>query len=236
MGAGASTLAKSPDDDGGDDDDAPVPKAMSLLTPRTRADLAKLPGYAQTELAEKARLLQLPDAATLEAMRQRAASDEISQRLSEAAQAHALARYHKTDELRKLLMPDPERGDKPPIRLVSARWLLNTFKGTSVPARLEHRQALERAYGDAPFVHGAKLERVLAEMVEVDVSRKQDGSEMRLAYHGVKYSFAHVELNFGYPMELNFPSATAMSHMCAAARPRAHARHRAATPPRRRRR
>ena len=206
-----------------------VPPGTPLLSAATVskleaafADAVKAALRADAEAADAVRIVgeHLLRAAAVEreaaavAMRQRAAAEQISRRLSEAAQAHAIARYHKTDELRALLMPDPERGDKPPIRLVSARWLLNTFKSTTAPARLEHRQALERAYGDAPFVHGAKLERVLAEVEEVDVSRKQDGSLMGLAYHGVKQKDHRGEWR---RVHLTFPSATAMSHMCAAA-------------------
>ena len=69
--------------------------------------------------------------------------------------------------------------------------------------RLEHRQALEREYGDAPFVHGEMLERVLAEFEVVDIHGS--GHVMGQVYHGVTRR--------GERVLMNFPSATAMSHM-----------------------
>ena len=80
------------------------------------------------------------------------------------ALARAGARYKSTSTLRTLLSHDAERGGVP-IRLVRARWLLEHFQAEAhAGERLEHRQALERAFGDAPFVHGEMLERVLCEL------------------------------------------------------------------------
>ena len=120
---------------------------------------------------------------------------------------HAVARYSTAAHLRKLLMHDPELGGTP-IRMVRARWLLEHFQAVGNEAeRLEHRQALERAHGDAPFVSGAMLERVLAEL--------ESG-----AFQGVKIaSFDNYDKSNKQPIMMDM-SLMAMSHMCARARAR----------------
>ena len=124
--------------------------------------------------------------------------------LTAEAYARAIARYSTTTDLRKLLTHDAALGGIP-IRMLSARWMLEHFLAAGHErARLEHRQAIEREHGDAPFVSGGKLERALAEV--------ESGK-----YEGVKCG--------GGPVQIAFPSLMAMSHMCAHAlackRPRA---------------
>ena len=131
-------------------------------------------------------------------------------RLSIASFDRAVATYATTADLR-LLLTHNERLGGVPIRLVSVRWLLSEFKATDT-TRLEHRQALERAYGDAPFIHGEKLERVLAELEAVDLSG--DGSVM-VHYYKTKVGgeYKEVKAESGYAVSISFPSAAALSHM-----------------------
>ena len=116
---------------------------------------------------------------------------------------HTITRYSTTAHLRKLLTHDPALGGTP-IRMVRARWLLEHFQAVGNEAeRLEHRQALERAHGDAPFVSGAMLERVLAEL--------ESG-----AFRGLTIRGTHDEKV--YPViESTYTGLVAMSHMCARA-------------------
>ena len=146
-------------------------------------------------------------------------SAQEQSRLSIASFDRAVATYATPADLR-LLLTHNERLGGVPIRLVSVRWLLSEFKATDT-TRLEHRQALERVYGDAPFIHGEKLERVLAELEEVDFSDKQDGSDMRQVYKtkvdgeykAVKCDIFVEALGEDGPMRIFFPSAAALSHM-----------------------
>ena len=122
--------------------------------------------------------------------------------LDAEALARAEARYKSTATLRALLSHDAELGGVP-IRLVSARWLLEHFQAEAhAGERLEHRQALERAHGDAPFVHGEVLERVLRELEPIRgccqyVGKAADGEFKQL----------------GFGIAIAFPSAAALSHM-----------------------
>ena len=138
-------------------------------------------------------------------------SAQKQHRLSMASFDRAVATYATTADLR-LLLTHNERLGGVPIRLVSVRWLLSEFKATDT-TRLEHRQALERAYGDAPFIHGEKLERVLAELEEMDVSGAKDGSYMGQVYKTkVDGEYKAVERSDRL-VSIHFPSAAALSHM-----------------------
>ena len=112
----------------------------------------------------------------------------------------AAERYSTTSVLRALLSHDAALGGVP-IKLLSARWLLTYFQANA-EARLEHRQHLERTAPEA-FVTGAKLERVLAELVS-GTCMAEVGGEYKAATQGSDT-----------PVEIAFPSAAAMSHMCA---------------------
>ena len=202
MGAGASAMAERELD-----------QAASHVSQETRDAIEKLPKKAQDELIKKALLLP-PAPVNISTPRQHDAEAKAkirarNPRLSIASFDRAVATYATTADLR-LLLTHNERLCGVPIRLVSVRWLLSEFKATDT-TRLEHRQALERAYGDAPFIHGEKLERVLAELEEVD--RDGDGSDMAQVYKTkVDGEYKAVEMD-GDPMPIGFPSAAALSHM-----------------------
>ena len=86
----------------------------------------------------------------------------------------ATERYSSPTVLRTLLVHNDELGGVA-VRLLSARWLLTFFSAKGNEGkRLEHRQQLEREYGDAPFIHGEALERVLAEL---EVEKDEYGRE-----------------------------------------------------------
>ena len=141
-------------------------------------------------------------------------------KLSAEAFAEATERYSKTPALRSLLTHDPALGGAP-IKLLSARWLL-TFFQAHPEARLEHREHLERTAPEA-FVSGDTLERVLTELrggeehgledeltgdpIKGGVYMTEVGGEYKPVKDADKYG--------GYPVEISFPSAVAMSHMCA---------------------
>ena len=125
--------------------------------------------------------------------------------LDAEALARAAARYKGTSTLRALLSHDAGLGGVP-IRLVSARWLLEHFQAEAhAGERLEHRQALERAYGDAPFVHGEMLERVLRELVP--------GKFGKCYYVGKAADGEFKKLTKDAAISIAFPSAAALSHM-----------------------
>ena len=125
--------------------------------------------------------------------------------LDAEALARAEARYKGTSTLRALLSHDAELGGVP-IRLVSARWLLEHFQAEAhAGERLEHRQALERAHGDAPFVHGEMLERVLREL-EPD----EDGD---CFYMGKAADGEFKKLRTNTAISIDFPSAAALSNI-----------------------
>ena len=138
-----------------------------------------------------------------EAQQQQTVEEELS------AFDRAVLRYATPTELR-LLLTHNERLGGVPIRLLSVRWLLFEYKATSRP-RLEHRQALERQFGDAAFIAGEKLERVLAELEEVDMYG--NGTYMVQVYKtkvGGEYKAVKCRHD---PVPINFPSAAALSHM-----------------------
>ena len=127
-----------------------------------------------------------------------------------------IERYSKTTVLRALLTHDPALGGVA-IKLVSVRWLITYFQANP-SARLEHRQHLERTTPEA-FVQGAKLERMLAELesgeshglehapgypIKECVYMTEVGGELKAVLDGT----------YGKPVEIAFPSAAAMSHMC----------------------
>ena len=137
--------------------------------------------------------------------------EQNSQRkpLLPAELASADERYSKTTVLRSLLVHDADLGGVP-IRLLSARWILEHFQAPgNEAARLEHRQALERDHPEA-FVQGEMLERVLAELEERQVSewnpdvldclyvaKAADGT-----YRPVKHEYGHGKIS----VEIRFPS------------------------------
>lgn len=140
-------------------------------------------------------------------------------RLSAAALARAEERYSARAEerysssLRALLTHDRARGGVP-IKLLSARWLLEYFQAEDhAGERLEHRQVLERTHGEAPFVGGEALERVLRELELPGgehgyyVSNAVGGEYDRLGKGGTNGAPA---TNYIY---VAFPSAVALSHM-----------------------
>lgn len=141
-------------------------------------------------------------------------------RLSAAALARAEERYalhgdlsSYSSSLRALLTHDRARGGVP-IKLLSARWLLEYFQAEDhAGERLEHRQVLERTHGEAPFVGGEALERVLRELELPGgehgyyVSNAVGGEYDRLGKGGTNGAPA---ANFIY---VAFPSAVALSHM-----------------------
>ena len=116
--------------------------------------------------------------------------------LEEAAERYM---YSTTSVLHALLSHDAALGGVP-IKLLSARWLLTYFQANA-EARLEHRQHLERTAPEA-FVTGAKLERVLAELVSGKYMAEVGGEYKAVTMRDI-------------PVEIAFPSAAAMSHMCA---------------------
>ena len=136
-----------------------------------------------------------------EAQQQQTAEEELS------AFDRAVLRYATPTELR-LLLTHNERLGGVPIRLLSVRWLLFEYKATSRP-RLEHRQALERQFGDAAFIAGEKLERVLAELEEVDMY----GNMVTQYKTKVGGEYKAVKNVDGICVPINFPSAAALSHM-----------------------
>ena len=116
------------------------------------------------------------------------------------ASSRAHTRYFTTAHLRKQLTHDPALGGTP-VRFLRARWLLEHFQAAGNEAeRLEHRQALERVHGDAPFVSGAMLERALTEL--------ESGH-----YEGIKSAQAPWA-EAGFPIRCSH-CLTAMSQMCA---------------------
>ena len=135
--------------------------------------------------------------------------------LTAAELEEAVARYSKTTVLRALLTHDPALGGVA-IKLVSVRWLITYFQANP-SARLEHRQHLERTTPEA-FVQGAKLERVLAELE----TGKTYGVKDRHGYL-IKECVYMTEVGGEYKpvkdrgslVPIAFPSAVAMSHMCA---------------------
>jgi hypothetical protein len=86
-------------------------------------------------------------------------------------------RYVETEALSALLLHDLARGGTP-VRLVRARWLLETFGQTNTVAILGHRQRLERDYPESgsncPFVGERMLERLLQEVAE-SYEEKEEG-------------------------------------------------------------
>ena len=88
-------------------------------------------------------------------------------------------------------------------------------------ARLEHRQHLERTTPEA-FLQGAKLERVLAELESGETHGLKDwlGDPIKEGVYmtevGGELKAAKMSISFvDSPVEIAFPSAAAMSHMCA---------------------
>ena len=132
------------------------------------------------------------------------ASNEIVA-LTAAQLEDPIERYSKTTVLRALLTHDPALGGVA-IKLVSVRWLITYFQDNP-SARLEHRQHLERTTPEA-FVTGAMLERVLAELASGEYMTEVGG----------EYKSVTMRTNNYDPVEIAFPSAAAMSHMCAASR------------------
>ena len=130
----------------------------------------------------------------------------------------AAERYSTTSVLHALLSHDAALGGVP-IKLLSARWLLTYFQANA-EARLEHRQHLERTAPEA-YVTGAKLERVLAELVSGKYMAEVGGEYKAVTGRGDR------------SVEIAFPSAAAMSHMCAPRRQNTFATKvlRATTPP-----
>ena len=143
--------------------------------------------------------------------------------LAAAELEEAVARYSKTTVLRALLTHDPALGGVA-IKLVSVRWLITYFQANP-SARLEHRQHLERMTPEA-FVEGAKLERVLAELesggshglkdpwgdpIKGGVYMTEVGGEFKAVTRNVPVAM----YGGNVPVEIAFPSAAAMSHMCA---------------------
>jgi hypothetical protein len=92
--------------------------------------------------------------------------------------------------LAALVRPDPALGGTP-VRLLRARWLLETFQADSAPAMLGHRQRLERE-SPAAFAGEAMLERVLREVAE-----SYDEKDTRYV---------------GEPAAMTFPGVVALSH------------------------
>ena len=129
-----------------------------------------------------------------------------------------IERYSKTTVLRALLTHDPALGGVA-IKLVSVRWLITYFQANPT-ARLEHRQHLERTTPEA-FVQGAKLERVLAELEtgESHGVKEEDGPPIKECVYMTEVDGelkAVWDGNYGdSPVLIAFPSAAAMSHMCA---------------------
>ena len=104
--------------------------------------------------------------------------------------------------LRELLRPRADLGGGTPIRLLKASWLLEWFEAAgNEGARLEHRQALERAHGDAPFVTGDMLERVLAEVERGEYVTKVDGE------------YRSITNKWGESISIAFPSSASASYM-----------------------
>ena len=158
-----------------------VPSASSLdLSDDARAALEQLPEAVQAELLaattirgppeardtaiDVSRPTAAPASTTALSTLEQAPATHKPRRLSAASFDAAYARYSTPTVLRTLLTHDEARGGVA-IRLVRARWLLEHFQADDAAARLEHRQELERRHGDAPFVAGEMLQRVLAEMV-----------------------------------------------------------------------
>ena len=107
-------------------------------------------------------------------------------------------RYHTTAALRSLLTHDEALGGVP-IKLLSARWLINFFQssaeGGGGVTRLERRQALEASHPEA-FASAEMIERVLE---EVETGK-----------------FRGVEDKYGELVHISeFPSMASLSHMCA---------------------
>ena len=137
--------------------------------------------------------------------------------LSAEQLAKAVERYSTPAVLRTLLTHDPARGGVP-IRLVRASWLLTHFQANT-SARLEHRQHLERNSSEA-FVEGAMLERVLAELVSGESYGLKDlymGVPIKEGVYMTEVGgeYKPVKDGYGTPLAISFPSAVAMSHMCA---------------------
>ena len=129
--------------------------------------------------------------------------------LTAAELEEAVARYSKTTVLRALLTHDPALGGVA-IKLISVRWLITYFQANP-SARLEHRQHLERTTPEA-FVEGAKLERVLAEL---ESGGSRGLKDMLGPVKCTRTCVYKAVTMFEDPVEIAFPSAAAMSHMCA---------------------
>ena len=161
----------------------------------------------------------------------------MPQPLSVADWEDPIKRYSTPAVLRALLMHNVARGGVP-IKFLSARWLL-TYYQANPEARLEHRQHLERIAPEA-FMAGAKLERLLAGLAsgESQGLKTLSGDPFKEGVYmtevGGEYKAVMQEDTLwglqDWPLCANFPSAVAISHMCAT--PRSDASKRSAhTPP-----
>ena len=132
--------------------------------------------------------------------------------------SEATARYTTATALCALLTHDAALGGVP-VRLMSARWMLTHYQANPTE-RLEHRQVLERAHGDAPFVCAQKLERMLAEVEMGGVYGAKnitDGKPLKKPVY-VNKSAASGEYKIMFAggestKEIEFPSIAALSHM-----------------------
>ena len=166
------------------------------------ASLSPMPTAEANAVAE-AEAIVVADKPDAEAAEHRLTPDEL---------AAATARYSTPAELRALLTHDAALGGVA-VRLLSARWVLEYFQANA-DARLEHRQHLEAAHGDAPFVTGEALERMLAEVEEREYEDWHGRTRTGCLYvsKAADGEYRAVTVR-GNPVAMAFPSIVAISHM-----------------------
>ena len=138
-------------------------------------------------------------------------AEAAEHRLTPEELAAATARYSTPQALRALLTHDAALGGVA-VRLLSARWVLEYFQAHA-DARLEHRQHLEAAHGDAPFATGEALERMLAEVEEREYEEYGETKTGCVYMSKATDGEYRAVTQYGSPVEIAFPSIVAISHM-----------------------